>query len=183
MGGPTPAMWISWKSINQFKTATRIIYIIFVIGDHQNGDYPYIHYSLHSEVRSVNSVTKCTALAINMQLFGRWYGRAAQCYAVHKMYSFLVQLYGCTVKNSIFCFFALKTDFLRLSWLEVWIFFCYSQFWAEGAILVVKCWSYIGRWYRSHNTKFQITLTYEKIVMLFFEIFQYWYFKTVYRYF
>ncbi len=92
------------------------------------------------------SVGKCTALAINVGLFGWWYGPTAQCEAVRKIYGLLVPLYGCTVKNTAFCFSALKTDFLKLSWLEVWILFCYSQFWAEGAILVVKYWSYTGRW-------------------------------------
>ncbi len=98
--------------------------------------------TMQSSLRGWNSVAKCTALAINIRLFGRWYGRTV----VRKIYGFLVPLYGCPVKNTVFCFSALKTDFLKLFWLEGWFFFCYSQFWAEGAILVVKCWSYTGRW-------------------------------------
>ncbi len=74
------------------------------------------------------SVSKCTALAINIRLFGRWYGRMAQCKTLSKIYGFLVPLYGCTVKNTVFCFSASKTDFLKLSWLEVYIFFVIRNF-------------------------------------------------------
>ncbi len=54
------------------------------------------------------SVAKCKALAINIRLFGRQYGPIVQCQAECKIYGFLVSLYGCTVKNTVFCFFSFK---------------------------------------------------------------------------
>ncbi len=90
----------------------------------------------HERLRG--SVAKCSALAINIRLFGSRYGRTALSYTVHKIYGFLVPLYGCTVKNTAFWFSALKTDFLKLSWLEVWFFFVVRNF---GQRVRVGWWS------------------------------------------
>ncbi len=119
----------------------------------------------------------CTMQCCQMYSFGHkhmafWYvvqsyGPMLGCTQNIRLFSIAVRWH---CQKYSFLLLSFKNDFLKLAWLEVWIFFCHSQFWTEGAILVVTCWSYTGRRKcRSDNTKCQIIFTYEKIVTLFFE--------------
>ncbi len=94
--------------------------------------------------------------------------------AVHELLCQTVPLYGCIVKNTKIRFFAFQLEN------RYEFFFVIRNFGQRVRV----CWWNVEAVQEGDNVDLIIpNFTYERIVMLFFEIFQYRYFKTLYRYF